>query len=139
GPMPHEEVMRLQAQADVLVNLGNTNQPAQIPAKLYEYLGVRKLVRHVRYAAVDVDADMLAGLDRGWECRADVAELSALLASMQNKKRDGTLHDGIDIRPRAEYSHSSLGKELGAILVAVSGQGAGGRPLGGMPLPGTAG
>lgn len=40
-PMPHSECQRMVADADVLLLLAQ-DQPAQVPNKLYEYLGARK-------------------------------------------------------------------------------------------------
>lgn len=123
GPMPHAEVLRLQEQADVLVNLGNVDQPTQIPAKVYEYFGIPTPVLHLRWAENDLPGDLLSKMQRGWQCRAEAAELGRLLASLRDRKRDGTLHRGVNIQPEEKYSHSFLGKKLSGVLQAVSDEG----------------
>ena len=122
GPLSHDEVLGLESRADVLVSLGNVNQPAQVPAKVYEYLGIPRPVLHVRCADVDVVADLLGAMERGWQCWADSVELARLLARLRDRKASGMLHDGIDTLPRAEYAHSFLGRKLSAILAAASGK-----------------
>lgn len=126
GPMPHDEVLRLQERADVLVSLGNIDQPTQIPAKVYEYFGISTPVLHVRCAEKDLPGDLLSRMRRGWECKADDVELARLLASLQERKKEGTLHSGINIRPEEEFSHSSLGRKLGEVLRAASNEEPGG-------------
>src|SRR5690606_16734202 len=68
GPVPHGDVLKFEGQADVLVSLGNVNQPAQIPAKVYEYFGIPRPVLHVRCAEVDVVGDLLGRMGRGRQC-----------------------------------------------------------------------
>src|SRR5690606_1684073 len=122
GPVPHGDVLKFEGQADVLVSLGNVNQPAQIPAKVYEYFGIPRPVLHVRCAEVDVVGDLLGRMGRGWQCWADSIELGTLLDRLRRQKMHGTLHDGIDIAPRPEFGHSFLGRKLGAILATASGK-----------------
>jgi glycosyltransferase involved in cell wall biosynthesis len=122
GPMSHDDVLKLEAQADVLVSLGNVNQPAQVPAKVYEYLGIQRPVLHVRCAEVDVVGDLLDEMGRGWQCWADPVELAALLGRLRRQKMNGTLHDGIDTVPRSDFAHSFLGRKLGVILATASGK-----------------
>lgn len=139
GPMPHDEVLRLQERADVLVNLGNVDQPTQIPAKVYEYFGIPTPVLHVRWAAHDLPGDLLSKMRRGWECKADAAELGRLLASLLERKQEGTLHRGVNIQPEEKYSHSFLGKKLGGLLQAASNEGSRGPSNRPSPAHGAAG
>lgn len=52
GLVPPEEGRRLQAQADILLNLGN-EMANQVPSKIYEYMGSGKPILHLAARADD--------------------------------------------------------------------------------------
>lgn len=123
GQMPHAQVQGLLGQADVLVNLGDREQPVRTPAKLFEYLGIPRPILHVHSEGADAAADLLARVRRGWQCADDADALATLLGRLRERKRAGRLHEGLELAPVAEYAHSSLGRRLGSLLAAaVSGR-----------------
>lgn len=95
GFLPHNLALELQRHADILVNIGNAD-PAQVPGKIYEYLGACRPILHLGNGD-DAIAQFIAGLRRGWSCmnRSDAiaAQLTALIAS----KRHGKLARGLDL------------------------------------------
>ena len=95
GFLPHNRALELQRHADILVNIGNAD-PAQVPGKIYEYLGACRPILHLGNED-DAIAQFIAGLRRGWSCmnRSDAiaAQLTALIAN----KRNGELARGLDL------------------------------------------
>lgn len=124
GPMPHASVMRMQERADVLVNVGNRGLPAQIPAKLYEYLGLARPVLHLYTGEGDVAGELLRQLGRGWLCEDDARALASLLADLREHKRAGRLGQELMLDPLPDYAHSALGRRLAALLNNVIGRAA---------------
>ncbi|MCL7714933.1 glycosyltransferase [Stenotrophomonas mori] len=119
GSLPHAQVQAMQRDADVLVNIGNRGLPAQIPAKLYEYLGFERPILHLDTGAGDAAADWLRGFNRGWLCAAETEPLSVLLAGLVERKRQGLLGQGLELAPVAEYAHSARGRRLAIVLQEV--------------------
>lgn len=119
GALPHAAVMNLLAAADVLVNVGDVAGSAQIPAKVYEYLGVARPILHVVTGRDDTVAAMLEPLSRGWIHDADPARLATLLRRLREHKRRGCLHEGLLLAPMAAYAHSALGQRLSNVLEAL--------------------
>jgi glycosyltransferase involved in cell wall biosynthesis len=81
GEQPHERVLAWQRECDVLVNIGNALQ-AQVPGKLFEYLGSGKPILHCQSADEDPAVALLAQWGCGWVCRNERASLQALLADL---------------------------------------------------------
>jgi len=136
GSMPHAQVLEMQRRADILVNVGNRGLPAQIPAKLYEYLGFERPILHLDTGADDAAAQWLRGFGRGWLCAAEVQALSALLAGLAQRKREGSLVEGLSLAPVAEYAHSARGRRLAILLeeaAARHGQSSRGEANGAVP------
>lgn len=81
GEQPHERVLAWQRECDVLVNIGNAME-AQVPGKLFEYLGSGKPILHCQSTNEDPAVAMLAQWRCGWVCRNERAALQSLLASL---------------------------------------------------------
>jgi glycosyltransferase involved in cell wall biosynthesis len=81
GEQPHEAVLRMQLECDVLVNIGNALE-AQIPGKLYEYLGSGKPILHLASTGDDPVVPLLAEWGVGWSCSNSATAIGELLASM---------------------------------------------------------
>ena len=81
GEQPHERVLAWQRECDVLVNIGNALQ-AQVPGKLFEYLGSGKPILHCQSADEDPAVALLESWGCGWICRNECASLRALLADL---------------------------------------------------------
>lgn len=52
GRAPHAEILRVQEQADVLLNFGNAN-PCMIPCKIFEYMSTGKRIVSFTYSQED--------------------------------------------------------------------------------------
>jgi len=135
GPLPHARVLAMLERADVLVNLGDRDQPVRTPAKLFEYFGIERPILHVHSDGADAAAGLLHGLRRGWSCEDDAEALAGLLADLRRRKDEGALHRGLVLGPLADYAHSSLGCRLEGLLreVADAGRHQSHRPAGTAP------
>ncbi len=60
GPVDHFEALKLQQQADILLNIGN-GQSDQLPGKVFEYLVSGKPIFHIRGSNNDPTEPYLAG------------------------------------------------------------------------------
>jgi glycosyltransferase involved in cell wall biosynthesis len=111
GEQPHAKVLELQRRCDVLVNIGNAMN-AQIPGKLFEYLGSGKPILHCQNTDVDPVAGLMAQWQRGWSCRYDRASMQALLTALLDSPQrvvDAATGDGAAI---AHYGWSRLAADL---------------------------
>ena len=113
GEQPHTRVLELQRQCDVLVNIGNAMN-AQIPGKLFEYLGSGKPILHCQNSAVDPVVDLMQQWQRGWSCRYDRDAIQSLLTALLDSPQrvvDAATGDATAI---AHYGWSRLAARLHA-------------------------
>lgn len=117
GFLSHAEALALQDSAHVLVNIANASQ-AQVPGKLYEYLGAARPILHVGDADRDAGGALVQSLHRGWICANDAAALQATLGAIRARQLEGRLLDGIDVSmsPVAMYSWRALGSQYANII-----------------------
>ena len=85
GFLPHRQALRLQREADVLVNIAN-DDPRQIPGKVYEYLGARRPILHLGNPD-DAIAGLLQRTGRGWACANDADAIAECLRAAAPRLR----------------------------------------------------
>jgi glycosyltransferase involved in cell wall biosynthesis len=121
GPMPHDRVMTALAAADVMVNLGNGGPSVQVPARVYEYLGIPRPILHVVTGCEEQDivAQLLRPLQRGWIARDRPAELGLLLERLRQYKLQSRLHRGLALDPVEAYAHSALGRRFADLVTRL--------------------
>lgn len=95
GFLPHQQAIAMQRAVDVLVNIGNAD-PAQIPGKIYEYLGSQRPILHLG-SADDAIGKLLARLRRGWSCANDGQDIAAWIQEALRVKKTGLLTQGLDL------------------------------------------
>jgi hypothetical protein len=95
GFLHHNRALELQRHADILVNIGNAD-PAQVPGKIYEYLGACRPILHLGNED-DAIAQFIAELRRGWSCVNRSDAIATQLAALISSKRDGKLSRGLDL------------------------------------------
>jgi glycosyltransferase involved in cell wall biosynthesis len=113
GEQPHARVLELQRHCDVLVNIGNAMN-AQIPGKLFEYLGSGKPILHCQNSAVDPVVGLMQQWQRGWSCRYDRDVVQSLLTALLDSPQrvvDAATGDATVI---AHYGWSQLAARLHA-------------------------
>lgn len=121
GFLAHSEALNLQSAVHVLVNIANRDA-AQVPGKLYEYLGAARPILHVTHDENDPGALLVRDTRRGWVVGDDVAAISRLLGDMRDRMTDGAWLDDVDLsmsRVQA-YAWSSLGERLESLLLSVA-------------------
>ncbi|OOG48146.1 hypothetical protein B0E52_03070 [Rhodanobacter sp. C06] len=111
GEQPHGRVLAWQRECDVLVNIGNALQ-AQVPGKLFEYLGSGKPVLHCQSADEDPAVMLLAQWGCGWVCRNEHASLQALLAGLLASPMQMVDAAAGNAEAIARHGWSRLGGEL---------------------------
>lgn len=118
GFLPHAVALRLQREADMLVNIAN-NDGAQVPGKLYEYLGACRPILHLGNGSADAPATLIALLGRGHVCDNDPVEIGERLARLAEAKRHRTLDDGfrLDRDSVAQFGWSRIGQRLDRLVV----------------------
>lgn len=122
GALPHAAVLDALERADILVNFGNAGPSVQIPARLFEYLGIERPILHVVTdpAGTDVAARMLEPLQRGWICVNNRENLAGNLTELRRRKQQARLYEGMTLAPVAEYAHSVLGQRWARLLKRVA-------------------
>ena len=111
GEQPHERVLAWQRECDVLVNIGNA-LPAQVPGKLFEYLGSGKPILHCQSTDDDPAVALLAHWGCGWVCRNERASLQAVLADLLASPAQMVDAAAGDAEAIARHGWSRLGGEL---------------------------
>jgi glycosyltransferase involved in cell wall biosynthesis len=111
GEQSHAKVLKLQHDCDVLVNIGNALD-AQIPGKLFEYLGTGKPILHCQSTHDDPALVLLEQWRCGWACRNDPISLQHLLADLSADPRQAIDAVVSDSEAIARHGWSRLGAEL---------------------------
>ena len=121
GTVPHAQALALQASADVLVSIGNESLSAQIPGKLYEYLGTGRPILHLLSATRDAAQEFFAVTDAGWTSSKDSEQIRDCLAKMIECKRAGRLvgRDPTVEACIAQYGWSQIGLRLAGLLAPL--------------------
>lgn len=124
GFVPHSETLRLQCHADVLISIGNRNQ-AQVPGKIYEYLGAARPILHLTAGGADAPAQLIAQLGRGLSCGNDAEEIAVALDALSMAKQAQLLDAGFELDPAAvnAFGWRRLAQRLEEILVTACASG----------------
>lgn len=110
GFLSHTMALSAQRRCDVLVNIANAD-PVQVPGKVYEYLGARRPMIHLRGPVVDATSELIDSVQGGWHFPGDAETLTALLSELKLQKESGQLPTGARDPDRvASYSWQQLAK-----------------------------
>lgn len=117
GDLDHEQALRAQLDADVLLSVGNRGTP-QMPGKVIEYFGAARPILHLSNDAKDPIPDLLASLRRGLSCPNEVPHIMAVLEGLAALKRTGALDAEFDLRPEVveSYSWTRVGQRFARIV-----------------------
>ncbi|MBD9479343.1 glycosyltransferase [Pseudoxanthomonas sp. PXM02] len=96
GHLGHGEALALQAQADIVVDIGN-RLSAQLPGKIYEYFASARPILHLNGGDGDPAPALLDRLRRGWSCDNNTHKIRGLLSGLAVKKRNGHLCSDLDL------------------------------------------
>lgn len=96
GPLTHAEVLDAQANADVLLSVGN-RQADQIPGKIYEYFGAKRPILHLYSNEKDPGRALIGTFRRGWNAADDAESSDAVLDMLVDRWLDGSLEQGLDL------------------------------------------
>lgn len=112
GFLPHEDILRRQQQADVLVNLGNADA-FQVPGKFFEYLGAGRPILHVSQSLEeDEAAAILRRVRRGWVVANDRDAIAALLMTVMQTAKAGIQEMELDDGRVEEYGWSLIARRF---------------------------
>lgn len=116
GFQPHSQALRMQRQADVLVNIGN-ELPDQVPGKIYEYLGAGRPILHLS-SGLDAGAlEILQQTARAIVVRNTPEDLLSALRKLAASK-DISSDFGLDMSPSRvqEFSWQASARRLSSGL-----------------------
>lgn len=116
GFLPHRVALRLQREADILVNIAN-DDPRQIPGKVYEYLGARRPILHLGNTE-DAIAGLLRRTGRGWACANQADAIIDLLQSVASRPRQ-PLPDCGDDEEVAGHSWQALAARIETLAAGL--------------------
>ena len=119
GFLPHASALRRQRMADVLVSIGNRDA-GQVPGKVYEYLGARRPILHIRHQE-DAVSQLLADTRRGDSCPDSTEAIIEKLEALRDAMRAGLLDGHYDLSPDpvAPYGWRHIASMLEHHLLAL--------------------
>lgn len=120
GELGHEQALRIQQEADVLVSVGNRGT-AQTPGKVIEYFGASRPILHLASDAQDPIPALLTSLRRGITCANTVPEVMATVGRLSTLKQAGVLDAGFDLRTVAVegYSWHRIGERFAGLVAGM--------------------
>mgnify|MGYP005750066055 CR=1 FL=1 len=120
GELRHEAALALQADADVLVSIGNANTP-QSPGKVQEYFGARHPILHIHGVGPDPAVALLASTRRGWSCPAEAGAIAGSLRRLQALKAEGRLAAAFELDNAvvAAFRWDRIAEQLVAVLARL--------------------
>ncbi len=104
GFLSHRTALSAQRRCDVLVNIANAD-PVQVPGKVYEYLGARRPIVHMRGVDEDATSELIDAVGGGWHVSANSGDLAEILRTLKAMKDAGQLPGGAG-NPERLVSHS---------------------------------
>lgn len=126
GFLSHAQALEEQRRAHVLVNVGNA-LPAQIPGKLYEYLGAGRPLLHLVSGERDPVPAWLQLLGRGFSCANREQDIAAALRNLHDLAAEGRMSASFRLGREAvaEFGWSRLAASAAAAFHAAAGKGTG--------------
>lgn len=118
GFLRHSDVVRLQKQAQVLVNLAN-DDAMHVPGKLYEYVGAGRPILHVGNGQGDAGEDLVRRCG-GVVCGNEASKIIDALNLLHHRCLHGDMVESVAPDQASEYSWQSLGAELARRLEMVA-------------------
>lgn len=120
GFLRHSDVLLIQRDAHLLVNLAN-DDPAQVPGKIYEYLGAQRPILHIGDHIADAAAILLKRVHAGWICNDDADAIAALLVQrLQERVQPPPLdRKARDEKAISRYAWSVHASELAKRIAAL--------------------
>ena len=118
GFLPHQQALAVQKGADVLLNIANQDA-AQVPGKVYEYLGSARPILHLSAGAGDASAELIRSKGRGWVCDGNVAEIVELLDRLLRLKRESGDIAALNPTSVAEFGWSQIGEKYSRLLTSL--------------------
>lgn len=121
GELVHEDALRCQARADVLVSVGNRGTE-QTPGKAIEYFGACRPILHLWQETPDAISRLIEARRRGVSCAANRDAAARALKKLANSKREGRLDADFDLGLEAVEDHAwaSIGQRLAAMLARTA-------------------
>ena len=123
GFVSHRRALAMQRAADVLINIAN-DDPVQVPGKLYEYLGARRMILHIAGSLSDAGADLVERTGVGLVVPNDRFAVAEVLARLANQKmvNGRVAHDPEGGSRVRAYSWPALGSALESLLLDAVGR-----------------
>jgi len=122
GALPHRQALALQRGGDLLINIGNQALSAQIPGKLFEYLGAGRPILHLLAGDDDPAVHFFDDVAAGWTCANESGAIQSTLQRLRDVRlAEGRLPlpSGEGLHDIAQYGWSRLGVRLEAVLHAA--------------------
>lgn len=121
--LDHADALGLQADADVLLVIGN-DDPDQTPGKLFEYLGTLAPILYVTRHGNDPGAAMVLSLRRGVVVPNDPDEVFKELQKLRALHQSGQLRERFDLSEERirQYSWRALAARYSQLLQEVARQ-----------------
>jgi len=119
GLLTHDQVLAVQAKADVLLNISNGTD-AQVPGKFFEYLGACRPILDVGGGSEIVG--LLQQTRRGISVAPELCKIKQVLCEMVIKNNARKLDDDYDLALAAvqKWSWHSLAEQVSEVIEGLS-------------------
>jgi glycosyltransferase involved in cell wall biosynthesis len=116
GPVSHRQAIKMIRESDLLL-LWASNQPHQIPAKAFEYIGARRPI--LAFTEDGATADLIRAVNGGIVVSQDDISgiLQSLISFYGRRQSTDVWYRDVDIQA---YSHRRLVKELDRLLTGTN-------------------
>jgi hypothetical protein len=105
GRVSHHQARRLQADADILLNIGNASD-LQVPGKIYEYFGACRPILHIAQTPTDPGARLLSSLRRGIVVAAEARAIASAISGLAERAMRSGLDAEFDLSQGAVARYS---------------------------------
>lgn len=121
GRRKHRECLGLQAQASVLISIGN-RETHQVPGKIFEYFGACRPILHLFHDPDDPVKHLLDILRRGWSTLNERESIQANLQSLRDSFYEGKLDEAFDLSSQivSDFSWEAQGEKLWATCKMIN-------------------
>lgn len=120
GHIPHQEALRLQKNAALLMLMGNESQ-FQLPSKFFEYLGARRPILAIKGCDTDIAARLVSHLNRGFVVDNNPQEIARAVRQAYSLWKQGRLDNEFCLEELPEFTWESSGAKVHDLLMEVVG------------------
>ncbi|KJR41112.1 group 1 glycosyl transferase [Candidatus Magnetoovum chiemensis] len=115
GYLSYMDSLRLQKQASILLNIGNATE-VQLPGKIYEYIGAKKPILHIKTNEVDYSEEIINASKAGIVVNNKVEDIRDVIYKFYHIFKNNEERNHFILEDRREFTWESRVGRLDSIL-----------------------